>query len=514
MEIGRDIVQTRNETYLNLILGWIKNCNKYHPNCQNPPRPLPSRVIDVGEDSRSDIRLHVSSNEHSAYAALSHCWGKALTTKTTKLNYSSRRQGIPFSEFPQTFQDAITLTRDLGLRFLWIDSLCIIQDDNNDWEVESGNMAAIYQNAYIVIGADRSDNCHGGILVPENRHQRKSLPIATHDNPDGSQATVNARMHDTHSNICDIYGRANTPLDTRGSTLQEQLLASRMVNFTDSELIWECNTQTRCECMELDQSDATYHNGKLSYNESLKSADKAKKFKAWWELISAYSRRDLTYRTDLLPALSRVVKQMQGHGYTNHLAGLWEENMPDALMWSVASHERTKRVVPFRAPSWSWASLTRSEDSFNNFSPETNAIHPTMTDVCAKILEASCTPAGKDPTGAVTSGYLRISAPFIEVGWMSDDSHSRPVTLLALDDKISESASVSLDYEIKLGNELLYCLLVGEIANVQNTTKTQLQGLILRKLKADGAYERIGTFTVYNAQKRDIGSFSMPKRHL
>jgi hypothetical protein len=238
---GRDIVRTRRETYAGIISEWLQACQK-HENCVPTRRHsfLPSRVIDVSPNESSDVALHVSKMEMASYTALSHCLGNGAVTKTTKSNYALHQLCIRFSELPRTFQDAVLVTRSLGVKYLWIDSLCIIQDDVEDWQTESGKMADIYSEAYLVIGADRSADCDGGFLDPLDRTLSESQKIAVIENPDCTTSDVYARQNHTgiagkHGNFCNISESASEPLAKRAWCLQEQLLSSRMVHFTDSE---------------------------------------------------------------------------------------------------------------------------------------------------------------------------------------------------------------------------------------------------------------------------------------
>ncbi|CAG7562051.1 unnamed protein product [Fusarium equiseti] len=142
---------------------------------------MPSRVLDIDGDLMRLIE--VASGQQGRYTALSHCWGGGIDIRTTQGNYSAQKMGLRYCDLPLSFQDAISVTKGLGLRYLWIDALCIIQDSQADWEIESGNMAAIYQNAYLVIGADMSPNSFGGFLnVQGGGYNGDGWPIATIDN--------------------------------------------------------------------------------------------------------------------------------------------------------------------------------------------------------------------------------------------------------------------------------------------------------------------------------------------
>ena len=125
------ITDMRGENCLWLIHKWISECESGHSGCQSQLlTPLPHRVIDVGsEHLNQNPRLYESNGELGQYIALSHCWGTAQHFTTEKKTLAERLSGMSWAVLPKTFRDAIFLTRKLGIRFIWIDSLCIIQDD-------------------------------------------------------------------------------------------------------------------------------------------------------------------------------------------------------------------------------------------------------------------------------------------------------------------------------------------------------------------------------------------------
>lgn len=147
---------------------WLDECTNLHRECQQAlrRRRLPTRVIDVGNTTVGFYqRLFVSSGEEEPYLCLSHCWGDYQPIRTTKANIEDHKQNIPWQLLPQTFQDVIDLTRFLNIRYLWIDSLCIIQDDRNDWARESIAMAGIYGNSYLTVSATAAANCSQGLYA-------------------------------------------------------------------------------------------------------------------------------------------------------------------------------------------------------------------------------------------------------------------------------------------------------------------------------------------------------------
>ncbi|RYP13297.1 hypothetical protein DL767_010818 [Monosporascus sp. MG133] len=126
----------RSDACLTAIRGWIDDCIDNHPLCQasgGGDTPLPKRVVDVGpRDGSAAPFVYITKGESCPYAALSHCWGKAYLLTTTRGTIQARTRGLEWDKLSKTFREAILVTRDLGLRYLWIDSLCIVQDDTAD----------------------------------------------------------------------------------------------------------------------------------------------------------------------------------------------------------------------------------------------------------------------------------------------------------------------------------------------------------------------------------------------
>lgn len=150
--------------------------------------PLPSHVINVGNYIHSPfVKLReTEGHEQGKYICLSYCWGKSREFTTTRATLEERKRQIMIANMPKTYQDAICMARELGVSYLWIDSLCICQDDVDDWERESAKMSSIYANAYLTIGASRARDSAGGFFGP--RHPQTYVEIEyTAPGPDGLQ---------------------------------------------------------------------------------------------------------------------------------------------------------------------------------------------------------------------------------------------------------------------------------------------------------------------------------------
>ena len=146
-----------------MIENWISGCARSHSSCtlfrlNSYPGYVPARLILIEQDQRQ-LRLRLCSrndNQHRAdYVALSHCWGSNpdLVPRTTIANLQSRMKSIPWGDMSKTFQDAMQTTFKLGKRYIWVDSLCIVQDDSKDLEIHCESLSKIYSNSFCTISA-------------------------------------------------------------------------------------------------------------------------------------------------------------------------------------------------------------------------------------------------------------------------------------------------------------------------------------------------------------------------
>jgi hypothetical protein len=357
------------------IKSWITECETNHPDCKTPcVVQLPTRVIDVNP-TRKGLRpfLLESNGLLGRYAALSYVWGTSLPLKVTKATLESFKSGIAWSSIPKTLQDAMTITHRLGLRYIWIDALTIIQDDDQDWKFEVVKMPSVYGNAYITIAATISGDCHAGIFSPRKtaaRHVRV-WPLG----PD--QSPVDVETESLRNG--EIYARSgwnrdtsHYPLQTRGWTLQEHILSRRVIQYASEELIWHCRTSRATESAPTLRPTSPKSANDYSFNptpfppqNTVDAATMTHLLQLWAAFIENYTKRQLTVESDKLPAISGIAKAFQSSGMGDtYRAGLWEADLLAGLTWYSRSgiprgawaptHVRPQR---YRAPSWSWASL-------------------------------------------------------------------------------------------------------------------------------------------------------------
>ncbi|KXH62348.1 heterokaryon incompatibility protein [Colletotrichum salicis] len=244
-----------------LVEGWYNTCKNNHTECNKTltgtvgsltksfePPLLPTGVLDVGPaDGSREPKLLVTNGTHASYAALSHCWGKHRILTTTSHNLGRHCIAINFSNLPKTFQDAIKIVRFLGLRYLWIDSLCIVQDDADDWRKESVQMGRIYKDAEITVAASGARHGSEGFFVPRPPLPPVvRLPYGEPSQGEYMSATLFPDSMDTTV--------SETPLGSRAWITQEWMLSPRVIHHTKARMVWACRTLLKCEDGENEAS--------------------------------------------------------------------------------------------------------------------------------------------------------------------------------------------------------------------------------------------------------------------
>ena len=351
-------------------------------------------MLNIGTSEHDIIRLVEPYQVQAKYAALSHCWGTNQPTNTTSSTLAQMKASITWGELSKVFRDAIKVARRLGLQWIWIDSLCVIQDSKADWEIESSKMCDYYQNAYITISASSSEN--GTVPFLRERERYWWPERFTFICDDGTESEVMARRHQGSSmaRILEDLG----PLASRGWVWQENILSSRILHFTQGDLIWECKSEILAE-------DGARPRGFYSMGLSQKlQRAREDPFYTWNHLIESYSVRQLTFESDKLPAVSGVASRIHGIVGSEYLAGLWKANMPMELCWSVdyiSPLSAAPQLPPssFIAPSWSWASVNGAL-SFVDRDPK------ITFDSLVTIVDVQCSVPGLNPYGEVLDGFL------------------------------------------------------------------------------------------------------------
>lgn len=350
-----------NERMLDKALGYLHACKKSHPKCypQNPSF-RPTRLLDLGNPD-TQIKLVVFDSNSSGpdlikYACLSHRWGNIeAPCLTVRKTLAENMAGIAWSKIPKTSQDAIIFTRRLGIQYLWIDSLCIIQKDEADWLQEGAMMADIYSNSSITIAATCANNCNEGL------HARGDPPTGDH--------LCDWLKYDTN------WHTHHRPLTSRAWYFQEQSLSPRVIHFYYDRLLWKCRCAMGCPCKGLQRLE--------SYSAFAQCDDMTddQLWSHWPRIASPYSACHLTRDSDRLAAISGVAKA-SGYLQRNfkYVAGLWmkDSGIPLSLDWRTWGSRVERRHTPgeWAAPSWSWASVIPSPWDGNIVNEWPSTVHP------------------------------------------------------------------------------------------------------------------------------------------
>lgn len=372
---------TRSAESLTFVQERIEQCSRHHHLCGKPDGNYrPTRLIDVTpvEDNIDDVSLCGPEDmlgPDKRYIALSYCWGQVVPE--CRLYWSSlnkMRDRIAWEAIPKTMQDAIIYTRRLGVRYLWIDALCILQDDVDDWSHEAATMAEVYRNSYVTLAALHGIDSNCGLfsrLDSARQSQFKLLDVEIADRI----YSIYAFNVNEHPKLDGAYDRKGLwPLLDRGWCFQERILAPRVVFFGRDELLWECNETSSCECKEIEHHKPDRAPLKQRMFAQTQDDPKSKRQKdAWRNVVSYYTRTNLSMHRDRLIAINGVAKLFSNHlekKDDDYLAGFWSASLLQDLTW-FSSNGRKHTIEnaisqvgalhdeeeTFVAPSWSWASV-------------------------------------------------------------------------------------------------------------------------------------------------------------
>lgn len=307
---------------------------------------------------------------------LSYRWGHEAPLTLMKKTSARLYAGVPLHDLPQAFQDAIRICRGLGIRYLWIDALCIYQDkdDYSDWQREASEMHRVYSNTWCNISATVGESSTSPIIRPRRQDtlRQDKLSIPWHR---GGPATVfTYRLYDK-----DLWSTCvtNAPVNKRGWVLQERLLSPRTLYFTDTQLFWECSRAHLCEMypsknesrmtLRTEEYLVDIHewaplckdNAKGRQNGQFDMDEYQKHHYRWFDLVKIYSTCTLTVPTDKLVAISALARRLQTYIQDDYIAGMWRQSLEADLLWRVREPDPPRSVSsPYIAPSWSWASTS------------------------------------------------------------------------------------------------------------------------------------------------------------
>jgi hypothetical protein len=422
---------------------WLQTCLGGHKECislSQHARPLPTRVIDVG-DENCHPRLIAGNGKTDTWIALSYCWGGDSQFVFNDKTAHDLQTGIPVNDWPATLRDFVMVTRSLGIKYVWIDALCIKQDSAEDWAREAAKMRDVYSGAVLTVVAANSPSTHSGMFSQRSSESLRAT-VEWRTPTDLKTSKIHLRPG---SELWD-HALSSSPLMGRGWTLQESLLAPRTLSYGAQQIIWECPTYQADEGGRITRATEDYRSKAfiqnlihIQHTEVVKAPQsllqmlslRSNKPEIWWksygianpydkwnDIIEQSMKRSLTKDYDVLPALSGLARVFQGILKDEYCAGLWKGDILSSLMWGrlpkYPADQSTRfdltRPSEYLAPSWSWTSILGRGSIMGNSWRRRDALKTSAHSV-AKIIRLRTFPKS-DPFGQVTGGELVLHTRF------------------------------------------------------------------------------------------------------
>jgi len=380
---------------------WLSECVASHEHCNADiaKYALPRRLLDISDNDKICLVLTEDNKLPPGipYVALSYCWGKDggnLCTYTTNLD--EHTTGIPITSLPQTIKDAVAACKLLGQTYLWVDALCIIQDDPDDKNSQIPQMADIYSGALFALSAAGSSSVLEG--CPLSPPEMRPLPPKVFDlayptdrsSPNGGESTgtvkavIEKMEHERCRSLPGHWAHETfdqDPKDTlniieeRGWTFQERFLAKRTLYIGKGEMAWTCASEVQCECRTSGPPTKTsdgnrvftrrYNISHVSVNKLFANAGMDKTYSyLWGDIASTYSTRLLTQFGDRVAALEGIAVALQRkwpwiYREVDYAFGCWRPFLADLLVWEVSGEPVSAEVDRDLFPSWAWPSCGR-----------------------------------------------------------------------------------------------------------------------------------------------------------
>ena len=392
---------------------------------------LPSRLLDVNSGSDGRVRLATNKDvklkrgrQPVRYMALSYCWGSEQQAeqqlKTTSSSLRRHLNRISISKLPKTVADAVQLCKALGIRYLWVDALCIIQDDKDDWAQEASEMANVYSNSHVTLCILRGSSCLEGFL--ESKYAPKTLgvkfssvldPAVTGKlylrmlrPPEETIDVVCLALKGTPGQRAQVPGHLdfeNSVWQTRAWTFQEARLSPRKLYVGEDMFHMSCGSVH-------ESADGSGFFDGLS---SMGAHDDASfdHMQQWYGLVSDYAKRNLTYEKDRFPAFAAIAKTFSDRfPGDEYVAGLWKSDLHRGLLWTPGSSttfEEHFRLPDhgYVAPSWSWAHRRHSVAWVQGNDDDKSVFIPECEWQDISIVHSSL-----NPFGSIASAHIRMSA--------------------------------------------------------------------------------------------------------
>ena len=430
-------------------INYCLNDFKKHEECarlHDAVPALPTRVVDCADPEHP--RLVAAVGARDRYVALSYVWGGDQLHKTQTTNIAAYMRGIDLALLPQTIRDAIWTTHALDMRYLWTDTLCIIQDDADDRNRELASMTGIYTNAHLTIVAASASHASQGFLHTREdlaAQEDAPLPLVL---PDGTSGTLWA----SRIRYAPQYA-GSEPISGRGWCFQEAVLSARCIVFATHTVIFQCRCTTECvggagnPCWTDVGQVEVLHQYKLPAPGGFCGKAYSERMPFQWKaLLREYSRTSVTQPADRLVAFAGVAERFsEVFPGVRYYAGLWEDRLVEHLHWFVETKHPpvlpapAPRPAAYRAPTWSWASVDGGI--------EFEDLEYVQVTFLAHVVRCETTPKHTElPFGEVTTGTLVLRAPVIPCKLQRNQKHFYADVSIFVDDEGSAVGEMS-DHE-------------------------------------------------------------------
>ncbi|KAH9824496.1 HET-domain-containing protein [Teratosphaeria destructans] len=363
--------------------------------------------MEISRDGHS-VRLVLRSIP-TRYAALSYCWGGDQLMKTTKETLSRRYESFQRSALPATIGDAIKVAEGLGIQYLWVDSMCIVQDDRNDMLEQIANMHNIYRGSAITIAAIAASNSSTGFLQPRT----DSRPIIALGRGEGGTPYELVGSPDCVEQ--------DAPLRSRAWAFQEGCLATRVLTFEEHNMEYHCREAHYTDGALVERSDRYLND--LFTNPGIPDILEQNHPLGWLRCLEQYSRLALSKDTDRLPALAALAEEYARRTpITTYHAGLWADESVYRFLWKVKP-PGARSPSEYCGPSWSWCGVIGPIE-FQAFAA-TQVPCSTVDAVTVRLVSE------KVPYGRVSHGRLVLTGPLASFAWIVTGDNGKGEALIS-----------------------------------------------------------------------------------
>lgn len=496
----------------------MHECITHHEKCKEIVIApwYPTRLVYLGPLA-GDVKLIIS--EHSApngpYMTLSHRWGHQTYEKLQSSRMAQLQKSIDLVSLPQVFQDAIELACLLGIKYLWIDALCIKQDqdDLSDWEVESQKMSKVYSQAILNVAATMSQDGSESLFK-----QEPWGPII----PSEVELAIDGLLQKYYVFDSNIWNDeiANAPLNQRGWVFQERVLARRVLHFGRCQMGWECN---ELEALEIFPSGLPTTSSLSFMNKSSTSTmmaappgeliqplDNISFIQDRQNLVNSYSKCKLTYPKDKLIAFDGIAKSIMSTGTNRYVAGMWEYGLLYDLAWQRDTADREAFPISAtlsRAPSWSWASV----DGEIIFPPLIGGVQAVFADI-----QGFSDPGLEEFSAFGVPSSIRAKGLCfaVDIEWLNEEEIARFGVMghhFFANNEHDEPFSSTINYEVSV-REFRELVQQGTVFLMPLfATGYFFNAILLFKIHGNGSYRRLGAVEIKLLKDREEENAQMSR---